>query len=68
MRVISDPQVHCGWTTSDGHAAGPAGGTAVQTPTPLLVETIPDKLYDCLKGVCLLHLLSENIFPVLRSN
>ena len=21
-----------------------------------------------LKGVCLLHLLSENIFPVLRSN
>ena len=29
---------------------------------PMSVDTLP------LKGVCLLHLLSENIFPVLRSN
>ena len=27
MRVKSDLQVHGGWTTSDGHASGPAGGS-----------------------------------------
>ena len=51
MRVISDPQVHCGWTTSDGHAAGPSRGRAVQTPTPRASELegigLKDEIAPC---------------------
>ena len=39
------------------------GGARARVPPPCVRLCV-----CCLKGVCLLHLLSENIFPVLRSN
>ena len=40
MRVKSDPQVHCGWTTSDGHAAGPRQEARRSDPHSATYEVI----------------------------
>ena len=56
--------------SGDKRACGEGFWRAIfgSTCWPRFVVRLPVSVTARLKGVCLLHLLSENIFPVLRSN